>query len=243
MHKAWICLFTCAATRAIHFDNFSNTFLKALRRFISRHGKPLRIMSDNATTFKSNEVQSFASSLGITWQFNPPAAPWWGGFFERMVQIVKRCLRKVLYGARVSYDEMCTVLAEVECIVNDRPLTYTYSDLNEEVITPNHLMYGRRLLNEVDTNISLTTDFNTRQKYMYRLSEHFLRRWKCEYLAELREKHTYIRRKQGTDVINVDDVVLIHEDRKPRSRWRMGVVNELCIALVMDVFALQLLRL
>ena len=73
-------------------------------------------------------------------------APWWGGFYERMVKGVKRCLRKTLGNARLSYDELLTLVIEVEGTLNVRPLTYIYeeSDL-EEPLTPAHLMYGRRL--------------------------------------------------------------------------------------------------
>ena len=70
-----------------------------------------------------------------------------GGFFERMVGTVKRCLRKVIGTARLSFDELSTVLTEIEStvIVNSRPLTYLYDDL-EEALTPSHLIYGRKLV-------------------------------------------------------------------------------------------------
>ena len=54
--KVWVCLYTCLATRAIHLDLMNNMttqqFLLGFRRFIVRHGKPNKIISDNAATFK-----------------------------------------------------------------------------------------------------------------------------------------------------------------------------------------------
>ena len=69
-----------------------------------------------------------------------------GGFFERMVKEVKTCLRKVLGKSQLSFDELPTILAEIEAVLNSRPLTHSYSDDIEEPITPAHLIIGRRLL-------------------------------------------------------------------------------------------------
>ena len=93
------------------------------------------ITSDNANTFKAAdkalkklynhpEVANELSSKMIEWKFNLERAPWWGVFFERMVGCVKRCLRKVLGNARLTFDKLFTVLIEVEGTLNSRPLTY-----------------------------------------------------------------------------------------------------------------------
>ena len=42
-------------------------------------------------------------------------------------------------------DEMHTVLVEVENILNSRPITHTYNECDVEVLTPSHLMCGKRL--------------------------------------------------------------------------------------------------
>ena len=74
-------------------------------------------------------------------------APWWSGFFERLIQNTKRCLWKTLRNAELNYDESHTFLVEVEGSLTSRPLTYVSSDDDpEEPLTPCHLMYGRRIL-------------------------------------------------------------------------------------------------
>ena len=88
--KAYIALFTCASSRAVHLelvpDLTTETFLRGLKRFISRRGMPRFVVSDNGKTFKGSRLKTFLHLHGITWQFNVPRAPWWAGFFERMVR-------------------------------------------------------------------------------------------------------------------------------------------------------------
>ena len=89
-------------------------------------------MPDNAKTFKASEkairrlinqpkVKSEMLAKRVTWKFNLERAPWWGGFFERMVRSMKRCLRKVFGNAKLTVDELNTVLVEVEGTLNARP--------------------------------------------------------------------------------------------------------------------------
>ena len=80
--------------------------------------------------------------LRIRWQFNLAKAPWWGGFFERLVKQVKSCLKKSLGRSKLSFDELTThslllttILVEVEAVLNSWPLSYLYSDDVEEPLT------------------------------------------------------------------------------------------------------------
>ena len=65
-----------------------------------------------------------------------------------MVQSVKRCLRKLIGNAKLSFDEMFTVLVGVEGTFNSRPLTHDEDNPIEEVLAPSHLIYGRRIHGE-----------------------------------------------------------------------------------------------
>ena len=206
--KAYICLFTCASTRAIHLELTAGlnveTFLLAFRRFISRRGLPATLMSDNAKTFKSaskdirsitrsTEVIRYLTNQRTSWRFIVSRAPWWGGFWERMVRSVKRCLRKVIGKATLKCEELNTLLVEAESIINCRPLTYVYNDQEgiSFALTPSHLIYGRRITTSpnathyeiMSTSLSLTK----RVKYHQRLLEQFTNRWKRDYLLSLRE--------------------------------------------------------
>ena len=55
--KAYILLFSCSVSRAVHLELVSNLstneFIRSFKRLISRRGKPNVIYSDNAKTFKA----------------------------------------------------------------------------------------------------------------------------------------------------------------------------------------------
>ncbi|GFX94875.1 integrase catalytic domain-containing protein [Trichonephila clavipes] len=65
-----------------------------------------------------------ASVLRIQWKFNPPTAAWWGGFWESLIQMVKKLLRRVLEKASLYYEEIFTILCDIEATINSRPLNY-----------------------------------------------------------------------------------------------------------------------
>ena len=120
-----------------------------------------------------------------------------GGYYERMVQLMKRILRKILGRARLDFEELTTVIAEVEGTINSRPLAYLNPEDFEEPLTPAHLVIGRRILtlnieeDEYDANI-----VEKRARYLRTLLGHFWRRWSNEYLLSLREHH-HSRVKKG----------------------------------------------
>lgn len=112
---------------------------------------PAKFLSDNGKTFKAaakyiknvmkdGTVTKYLTGLGTEWMFNVERAPWWGGVFERMVQSTKHCLRKIVGRSLFSFDELVTVLAEIEAVINSRPLSYVTGGDIEEPLTPSHLL-------------------------------------------------------------------------------------------------------
>ena len=248
MVKSYICLFSCFITRAVHLELVSDlataTFVNCLRRFCARKGTPVRIVSDNAKTFKAtsrllHEILSAAKvadllvSKRITWRFNLDRSPWWGGAFERMVGSVKRCLRKVLGNARLTQDEMNTVLAEVEATLNSRPLTYQHEEFDAQVLTPSHLLVGRRispLSNDVNDDLDFDEEVNfslsKRFAYLTKKLSHFWKRWHTEYLSGLRETHKL--KQAEPNAICKGDIVIVQDENNPRrNTWKIAIVEEL----------------
>ena len=110
-----------------------------------------------------------------------------------MVQVVKRSLRKLLSKSKLTYEELVTIICEIESVVNLRPLCYVYGDSIEEVITPSHLLLGRRVLTKLDRDFNennMDCDaISRRVHYLQILIVHYWNRWRGEYLSELRECH------------------------------------------------------
>ena len=78
------------------------------------------------------DVQDSSANVGVEWSFNLEKAPWWGGMFERMIRSVKRCLRKTIGRARITYDELLTAIAEGEMILNSRPISSRLTIVSRE---------------------------------------------------------------------------------------------------------------
>ena len=116
------------------------------------------MISDNAFTYQSaaKELEKLFNSTilserlsrqGTMWQFIPKRAPWYGGFWERLIGLTKTTLKKVLGRTFISLINLQTIVVEIEAILNDRPLTYTSADLNDpEPLCPSHLLYGRQIV-------------------------------------------------------------------------------------------------
>ena len=109
---------------------------------------------------KQRDASYYLEGSKIQWTFNVERVPWWGGVFERLIRSVKRCLRKVIGRAKLSFDELLTVVTEAEMIVNSRPLSYVTSEDLDEPITPSHLLIGRRILSVPD-NLCYSDDDET----------------------------------------------------------------------------------
>ena len=97
-HKAYILLITCASTRGVHLELVPDlggpSLMRGLSRFQARRGVRYFVISDNGKTFKDKKIRSYVRRNGIRWDFNMESCPWSGGFFERLVRSVKKCLRK-----------------------------------------------------------------------------------------------------------------------------------------------------
>ncbi|XP_063400135.1 uncharacterized protein LOC134684760 [Mytilus trossulus] len=247
--KAYVCLFTCASTRGVHLEVLPNLsaecFMQAFRRFTSRRSTPKVVITDNALIFvaaskeikqiiESQNVQSKIAELGVQWRFIPNRAPWYGGFWERLIAVTKTLLKKVLGKSLVDFQTLCTIVTEVESVMNDRPLTYTSTNINDsEPLTPSHLLCGRKIRSlsyphsEQDNSEPVFMDYssltkqNERQRELFR---HFWTRWKNDYVTSLREYHKAYG--NNNEQIKVGDVVLVH-DESTRINWKMVIVTEL----------------
>ena len=204
------------------------------------------MISDNASTylaaaedlqrlFGSESLKGALEVQNVTWDFIPKRAPWYGGFWERMIGITKQAVKKTLGKAFVTVKQLETIIVEIEAMLNDRPLTYVSSDFADpEPLTPSHLLYGRRMRpiphqldnpEELDDPDYLDAD-NMRKRVdkQAHLIEQFWTHCKREYLTSLREFNKISGHNK--QAIKLGNVVIVHDD-KPRMQWRLAVVEKL----------------
>lgn len=157
--KSYIALFVCFAVKAIHVELVSDltteTFLACFKRFISRRGKPSNVFCDNGSTFKganneikkfyedSKKVDNFCINEKIKFNFIPSYSPVFGGLWEAGVKSIKFHLKRVVGSTELTYEQLNTVIVQVEGIVNSRPLGAMSSDVsNLDYLTPGHFLTG-----------------------------------------------------------------------------------------------------
>lgn len=241
--KRYGCLFTCTRTRAIHLEVLpsleSDSFLNGLVRFSSRRGVPEEVRSDNGTNFvgavaelkkeyarlDKSQLVAGARKKGIIWSFNPPHAPHFGGFWERLIRTVRRVLCAILNPSLVTSDDvLSTVMCEVECMVNSRPLTPFSDDVNDLTpLTPNHFLMASDAYEwpwaSADSSVNAKRRWRQVQAVMHMLWS----RWIKEYVPLLQSRCKW---NQQSPSLKVGDMVLVSGEVTPRGSWPLGRVLE-----------------
>ncbi|GFW74113.1 integrase catalytic domain-containing protein [Trichonephila clavipes] len=234
--KSWIVLFTCATYRAVHLELTSSlstdAFLLSLRRFIARWGRPRVIYSDNGTNFRGahgelsgidwEKVLKLATIQSIIWKFNPPTAAWWGGWWERLVRVLKELLRRTLGNAILTTEELQTVLCDCESVINSRPLTYLSENSDDLVpLFPAMFLVENRNLDVPDIDYRDTVNLRKRVRYRQKLLNDLRHRFRKEYLGLLIQNKN---KKGPLSEVRLGEIVLIGDDIKKRMHWPLAKV-------------------
>ena len=157
--KRFGCILTCLRYRAVYIevadDLSTDSFINAVLRFVSRRGALRIIYSDNGTNFQGSEadvlqalkswdrerIRCSLTRRGVEWVFNSPGASHQGGVWERLIRSTKKILRSLVGQRELNDESLRTFLAEVEKIMNDRPITPVSSDPRDlEALTSNHIL-------------------------------------------------------------------------------------------------------
>ena len=102
----------------------------------------------------------------------------------------------------MNFEELYTILTQFECMINSRPLSHVYTEENCGPITPSHLLLGRNLQGYLFStttggeNIELNVmKCKKRYNHSLKLINDLGKRFKREYLCELREQQMYNYRR------------------------------------------------
>lgn len=238
--KAYIAVFVCVVTKAIHLEMVLSLstadFLDAAQRFMCRRGHCSELWSDNGTNFcglnnvwkKIDRIPEFRDEVSATttkWHFIPPGAPHFGGLHEAAVKSTKYHLKRIIGKQELTQAEMTTVLATIEACVNSRPIIALKDepDLDEMVLTPGHFLIGRPLLAKPEPKVEEKC-LPTRYNLVRRMQQRFWEVWKEEYLRSLQQRGKWFNKQPN---IELGDVVLVKHESLPPTFWLLGKVIQL----------------
>ena len=222
--------------RAMHIELTNSldadSFILALRRFMARIGTVRSIWSDNGTNFvgaknelqrafkemKHDKIKSFLQGNGadwILWHNNPSGASHMGGVWERQIRsarIISEGLLKT-HSHSLNDEPLRTLMAEVELIINSRPLTVeTISDSKSEItLSPSNLV-------TIKTSVVMPPpgEFSKQDAYSKRrwrrvqhIAGEFWSRWRKEFLQSLQVRQIWKKRIRN---FAVGDIVLLRDD-------------------------------
>ena len=240
--KRYGVMFTCFTTRAVHIEIAetldTSSFINAMRRFQARRGQVKYVRSDNGTNFVGAEhelrkalaeldcdrVHNFLLQRGVKWEFNSPGASGHGGIWERQIRTTRKVLNALLREQLLSDEALCTLMCEVEAVINSRPLTPVSSDPEDlEPLTPSHLLLLRG--GAAPGGVFDEADCYSRRRWrqVQYLADVFWKRWISEYLPQLQRRQKWVKVERNP---SVGDLVLIVDLGLPRLQWPLGRVTE-----------------
>lgn len=234
--KAYLCLFVCFATKALHLeaasDLSSEAFIAALRRFVGRRGRVEVIHSDCGTNFvgANNIFAEFmkeaAHSQGVEFRFNPPASPHFGGVWEIQIKAVKSHLHRIVGDQTLTFEELTTLFVQIESMLNSRPLCPLSSDPNDlNVLTPGHFLTLEPLTSLPDKDLTpLKINRLGRWQLVQRFQQDFWKRWRNEYLQTLTQRAKWTTECRPLDV---NSIVIVKSENTIPLHWPLARVVEL----------------
>lgn len=243
-YKAYIAVFVCMASRAIHLEVVSGmtseAFIAAYHRFTSRRGRCTDLHSDNGTTFKGadSEIQTMLKQLqnqqhnnniaqtllseGTNWHYIPPAAPHFGGLWEAGVKAMKHHLRRVMGASLLTYEEIQTLLCQIEACLNSRPLCPMSDDPDDfDTLTPGHFLIGQPITAVPEPDLT-TIKHLSRYQLLQRQKQQFWKQWTSEYLARLQQRPKWSIIDKN---VKVDQLVIVIDDNQPPTKWKMARIT------------------
>jgi hypothetical protein len=239
--KTYVAIFTCMVTRAVHLEIVNDLtaaqFLESFQRFIARRGLPKEMWSDNGT--------NLTCTNNFRWMHITPLAPWRGGFYERLIRIIKDSIKRTIGKKILGRSTFTTVITQIEAMLNNRPLTTVTENLEDTFTIIRPVDFLRPANDATDTWKAtgyddyendptyfekLTTKTNLSEMLQIQKSylEKFWQIWHDQYLTAIRERQRSIEKSmaiQGEPILG--ESVLIESDEPDRNQWKVGVVDEI----------------
>ncbi|XP_011880190.1 PREDICTED: uncharacterized protein LOC105568822 [Vollenhovia emeryi] len=243
--KGWICVFVCFSTSAVHLEAVSDYstegFIAAYRRFSSRRGIAHTLHSDCGTNFigadaalkrlfiqstqEHQRVSHLLSQDNTRWEFNPPATPHMGGKWEAVVKFIKYHLRRTIGESVLTFEELTTLLTQIEAILNSRPLEPLSDDADDiAALTPGHFLVGSPLTAIPEPSLTDLAISRLSRWQLIQQKAHFWTHWAAHYLQRQQAISKWHHR---SNEIKVGSLVLITDERLPPCKWPLARITAL----------------
>lgn len=231
--KAYLCLFVCFTTKALHLEVASDlsteAFIATLRRFVGRRGRVNIIHSDRGTNFigAKSTFDSYMNEAShteqIEFRFNPPASPHWGGVWEIQIKVVKSHLYRIIGSQCLTFEELTTLFVQIEAMLNSRPLCPMSSDPNDiDALTPGHFLTLEPLTAPPDANFTeININRLNRWQLIQRFQQDFWKRWKTEYLHTLTQRAKWTKHSKP---LREGSIVILKNDNFSPMSWPLARV-------------------
>ncbi|GFX09096.1 integrase catalytic domain-containing protein [Trichonephila clavipes] len=238
--KVYVSIFVCLSTKAIHLDFVSDltskAFIACLKRFFGR-GKSSKMFSDNGKTFvganiefkKLHDLVKAPDETLVILMTNILT----GISFLQGLQIlvvygnqVLSPLKPVAGSSNLTLEEFITLLAEIEAVLNSRPLSPLLSDFDDdfETLSPGHFLIGRPVTAIVEPElINVKENRLTRWQRVNWLSQQIWKFRKRNYLNNLQERSKWRFSKNN---VEIGILVLIKNESLPGTKWLTGRILE-----------------
>ena len=194
----------------------------------TQYVKACKDIQSSIKEWNKNHIDDWCKARSIQWKFNPPAAPHFGGIWEREVRSIKKVLNSVLSEScnklTMTDEILTTLMCEIEEILNNRPLTAATNDVDDmEPLTPNHLL---RLNSEATfPGVSSFDDSYPRRRWrqVQHLANIFWTRWRHEYVPLLNQRQKWSEPQPSH---KVGDLILVVDQNLPRNFWCTGRITD-----------------
>ncbi|XP_018397773.1 PREDICTED: uncharacterized protein LOC108775825, partial [Cyphomyrmex costatus] len=244
-YKAYVALFVCFSTSAVHLelvtDYSADAFIAAYKRFSARRGICTTLSSDCGTTLtganselqrlfnqvtqESTKLARLLANNGTQWKFNPPSAPHFGGKWEAGIKSLKYHLVRIVGNTLLTYEEMNTLLTQIEAVLNSRPLCPLTEDPDDlQTLTPGHFLMGCAPVTIPEPSLELAKVTHlSRWQLITQMLQSFWTKWSTECLQRY---YAIYKWNKPAPSLSVGMLVLIIDERYPPSKWPLGRIIE-----------------
>lgn len=182
-------------------------------------------MLDHSISQVPEEIGKLLANDGTTWSFIPPHAPNFGGLWEAEVRSTKTHLKRIIGDSTLTFEELSTVLTQIEACLNSRPLSHLSNCPDDPMpLTPGHFLVGEPLIILPDENYENKNITGlSRWKLTQKMVNDFWRKWSEEYLVTLHQRYKW--NVKGFEP-EMNDVVIVRDHNLPPAKWLLGKIVE-----------------